>query len=101
MPTDYRDEKTVASVSCPYCLRAVGAWCVRRPGDTVEITSVHTERREAWQQVRGPGESHPAPVYCECGHGANAHRDTHPDYDTLPGCRKCDCPKSGAEVKRA
>lgn len=94
MPIDYRDEKTVDAVPCPYCESAVGVWCVTRPGSTEEIVSVHWERREAWQRVRGPvpqGES----VRCACGHTARQHGNP----PTAPGCKRCDCPRTRDEVR--
>ncbi len=50
---DNRDAKIVAAVACPMCEVAIGVWCVRHPGSTIEIPGTHPERREAWQAVRG------------------------------------------------
>lgn len=97
MPIDHRDEKTVATVACPYCLRPVGAWCVSRPGASNEIVSVHTERRAAWQIARGPVPPTRAKVLCVCGHSPTAHGSERAEEY---GCENCDCAASREDVRR-
>ncbi len=91
VPVDHRDEKTVAAVACSFCGAPRGAWCVRYPGSRQEIESVHFERRETWQTVRGPVQQAPTRLCPDCGHGAGQHGSR--------GCRKCDCTRTKAEAR--
>lgn len=86
---DARELKTIATVACPACGAAPGQDCQRT--SSREACGVHTERRKAWQVLRGPAPAENTPTYCPaCGHGGGRHSEV--------GCSKCDCKRARSSI---